>query len=244
MKSNFFELYEAVIHGVGEEMVTYTQHDDFWALAESEHSSGLAMYCEPGGITPMFPGGIKGLSLREAAEAAKSWNLSEAACGMAAINAAYNTPRRLEKLGCYEPFENYCTRGLDFLGKTVGLIGHMHGPEDMRRDAKEVFILEREPKPGDYPDSACDCLLPRCDIVLITGSTLVNKTLPHLLELCRDAFTILTGPTVPMCPALLDFGIDRIAGMVVDDRETLRRRVETNSPGSPYFTGRPFLITK
>ena len=244
MKSNFFELYDALLSCTPEEKVLSTGSGEFWGMSETAKSTGIAMTFPYDSMEKMFPDGMVGLSTREAAQAAKSWNFREAALGMAAMNSVFNTPERLEKLNCYEPFENYCTRGIDFNGKTVGLIGHMHGPEGMREAAKEVYIIERKPKPGDYPDSACDYLLPKCDIVLITGSTLVNKTLPHLLELCENAITILTGPTVPMCPALLDFGIDRIAGLVIDDRDKLRRRVNESIPGTPYFEGRPFLLMK
>ena len=59
--------------------------------------------------------------------------------------------------------------------------------------------------------------------MLITGSSIVNKTLPRLLELCKNAYVVLTGPTVPLCPALLERGIDRLAGMVVTDRAGARR---------------------
>ena len=79
---------------------------------------------------------------------------------------------------------------------------------------------------------------------LITGSALVNKTLPHLLELCEKATVILTGPSVPLCPALLDLGIDRIAGMAITDRAVLRERVEKGQRGSPYGEGSPFLLKK
>lgn len=244
MKSDFFQLYDALISCTPEEKVLSVGKGDFWTMAETVGNTGIAMTTHGDSIPKMFPEGIVGLSTKEAAQAAKSWNLSEAGFGMAAMNGAFNTPERLEKLNCYEPFENYCTGGIDFRGKTVGIIGHMNGPEEMSRYAKQVYIIERAPKEGDYPDSACDCLLPQCDIVLITGSTLVNKTLPHLLELCENAVTILTGPTVPMCPALLDFGIDRIAGLVIDHREKMRRRVTESIPGTPYFEGRPFLIRK
>ena len=44
-----------------------------------------------------------------------------------------------------------------------------------------LSILERDPVLGDYPDSACEYILPEQDYVFITGMTLVNKTLPHLL---------------------------------------------------------------
>lgn len=42
--------------------------------------------------------------------------------GIAAINSFYNTPERMAELGCAEPYDNYCTRGLDLAGRTVGLI--------------------------------------------------------------------------------------------------------------------------
>ena len=127
---------------------------------------------------------------------------------------------------------------------TVGIIGHMRGPKGLHEQARAVYTLERAPQEGDYPDSACDLLLPRCDLVLITGSSLVNKTLPHLLELCEQAIVILTGPSVPLCPALLDCGIDRIAGMAIADRAALRARVESGQRGSPYGEGIPFLLKK
>lgn len=165
----------------------------------------------------------------EPPEALKSWNSTEASLAMAAVNAFYNTEERLSELHCSEPFENYCTRGIDFRGKTVGIVGHMHGTDEMRRDAEKIFILEREPRGGDYPDPACDYLLPQCDIVLITGSAITNKTLPHILDLCRSAYTILVGPSVPMCPELFGFGIDRLSGLVITDRYGIRERVQSGA---------------
>ena len=120
----------------------------------------------------------------------------------------------------------------------------MHGPKGLRDKARAVYTLERSPQEGDYPDSACDLILPQCDLVLITGSSLTNKTLPHLLELCKNATVILTGPSVPLCPALLEFGIDRIAGMAITDRKGIRKRVEKGMRGSPYGEGIPFLLKK
>lgn len=241
---DFFELYDAVISTVPEERILRLSAGERWTLCETAAGMGLAMTTEGDSIEPMFPQGMDKLSTAEAAQAVKSWNFSEAGYGLAAINSVLNTTERLEKLGCYEPFTNYCTRGIDFSGKTVALIGHMNGPEEMRREAKKIYILERAPQEGDYPDSACDYILPQCDVVLITGSSLVNKTLPHLLELCKNACTILTGPSVPMCRELFDFGIDRIAGLVPENREQLREHVSTSSRGTPYYTGRPFLMIK
>ncbi len=245
MKADFFALYDALIGGVDSEApVTATAAGSRWHMAAWEGGAGLAMATPGDSIAPMLAGGIGGRPLREAAAAVKSWNLTEASFGIAAVNAFYNTAARMEALSSYEPFENYPTVGIDYRGMTVGIVGHMHGPKDLREAAKEVYIIERDPQPGDYPDAACDLLLPRCDLVLITGSSLVNKTLPHLLELCENAVTILTGPSVPMCPALLDLGIDRLAGLVVTDFKTMADHVREGRRGPPYYCGRSFLLKK
>lgn len=245
MKADFFELYEALAAGVtSDEPITATASGDFWTLTETENSTGIAMTTAGSSFPPMYPDGFEGLSLRAAAMAAMSWNFGEAAFGLASVNAWYNTAVNMERLQSYEPFENYCTEGIDLDGMTVGMVGHLNGPAELRAKAKEVYIIEKHPQPGDYPDSACDYILPRCDLVLITGSSLVNKTLPHLLELCRDSYTIVTGPSVPMCPALLDFGIDRLAGMVVSDRPGMLEKARLSIPGSPYPLGASFLLRK
>lgn len=240
-----WEIYDAVLDTLPRSPdITYSDFSDCWTLAETETASGLAMTTPFDQRPAIYPSGINGMRAVVAAQAVKSWNLREAGFGMAAANACCNTPERLAALGCAEPFSNYCTRGLSLDGLTVGVVGHLKMPEEITADAKAVYILERAPGRGDYPDSACDFLLPECEVVLITGSALVNKTLPHLLELCRDAVTILTGPTVPMCPALLECGIDRLAGLVVTDRAGIRARVRSGADGSPYSCGEPFLLMK
>ncbi len=241
---SFFSLYDALTEGVRGGTVGAVWTGACWTMAEGSGGAGLAMATEGSSIPPLFPGGLAGLPLEEAAKAVKSWNFPEASAGLAAVNAFYNRPERAEALNCLEPPGGFYTDGLDFAGKTVALIGHMHGSAALRSQAKEIYILEKAPRPGDYPDSACDWILPRCDLVIITGSSLINKTLPHLLELCRDAYTVLTGPSVPLCPALLDFGIDRLAGMAAADLDGLRAHVRGSVHGSPYGFGLPFRLDR
>lgn len=245
MNKNPFALYDILLRGLdGSQSLTSTLSGDQWCLAESADGLGLAMHTPGETISPMFPNGLDGLPILMAAQAVKSWNLREASFGLAAVNAYYNSPERLSKLNAALPENLHYTRGLDFSGMTVGIVGHMRGPAGLRDRAKAVYILERSPKPGDYPDSACDYILPRCDLVIITGSSLINKTLPHLLELCRNAYVILTGPSVPLCPALLEFGIDRLAGLVVTDRAAAAVHVTGSTPGNPYYLGQSFLLEK
>ena len=241
--TNFFELYDALIVGIASDaVVTETLMGQCWTAVETAGHFGMAMTTPVDTAPRMLSGNYTGMSLKELAHAAKSWNLTEAGFGMAAINAYYNTPRRLEALNAYEPFDKYCTDGVDLRGKHIGVVGHLNMPQSVYEQAASVRILERNPRPGDYPDSACDWLIPQCDVVIMTASTLVNKTLPHLLELSKNAYTILAGPSCPMCPALLDFGIDRIAGLVITDTEGMKEKIRREISGPPYPMGKPFLL--
>lgn len=242
---DFFSVYDALAENIkSEDTIGLFRSEERWAAVGTESGYGVAMAGGLESIAPMLPGGFQGLSLREAAIAARSWNLREAGIALAACNAYYNSVSRMEALGCAEPYENYCTGGLELRGKTIGVVGHLHLTEEIRSQAMKIYILEREPQPGDYPDSACDVILPLCELVIMTGNTITNKTLPHLLELCRDAYTILTGPSVPMCPELLELGIDRLAGMVVTDRAGMDARVASGQRGNPYCFGQSFLLKR
>lgn len=242
---NFFEIYDVLIDGIDETCEAEGLFfGEVWAMACCNGQLGMAMATTGESVVPMFPELSEKFPLKNASNAIKSWNLKEASMMMAACNSYYNSMGKMELLSSYEPYDNYCTAGLDMEGATVGLVGHLHLPEPYRSAAKMIYTIERNPRYGDYPDAACDYILPRCDFVIITGSTLINKTLPHLLELCKNTYTILTGPTVPMCPALLDMGIDRLAGLVIENREEMRRRILSGMPGNPYSHGKSFLLKK
>ena len=240
---NIFELYDILLDGIDTAApVTGTQMGQCWTAVETAEHFGMAMTTPVDTAPRLLSGDYTGMPLRELAAACRSWNLTEAGYGMAAVNAFYNTPAHLAQLNAYEPFDNYCTDGLDLRGRHIGVVGHLNMPPSIREQAASVRILERSPRPGDYPDSACDWLIPQCDVVIITASTLVNKTLPHLLELCKNAYTILAGPSCPLCPGLLELGIDRIAGLVITDREGMKDKIRNEIPGPPYPMGKPFLL--
>lgn len=241
-----WKVYDALIDGMSSDgVLARCSVGAWWTAAQTDGGDvGLAMTTPHGFVAPMYPDGLAGLSLRRAAEAVKSWNLDEASLAMAAVNAFYNTRERIAALRAAEPYDNWCTAGLDVTNKVVGVVGHLKFPAEALAGAKSVFFLDRHPQEGDYPDSACDYLLPEADVAIITGSSLVNKTLPHLLELCKNAYTILTGPTVPLCPALLYCGIDRLSGMAVTDPDAAMAHAGGSRPGPPYRFGETFLLER
>ena len=233
------EYYDILLSGMDNSLsVTEIVHGVSWTAAVlSNGQTGVAMHTA-GETRPRMRESLVGIGARQAAEAALSWNFEEAGEGMAVVNAFYNTVERAAQFGCH--YTDSALEGIDLAGKTVGFVGHLirHSgiTEKLVAPAKEVFILEREPKPGDYPDSACEYLLPRCDVVVITGSAAVNKTMPRLLQLSQRARIVLTGPTVTLCLPLMErFGIARLNGQAVTERESmLRAIVEKRCSVNPY----------
>jgi len=202
---------ERLVHGIS------------WTAAVlSDGRAGVAMHTE-GDIAPRMLQRLEGLDAKDAAEAVKSWNFEEASEALAVINAYFNTPERLNELNARssgQALEDYPSKGkkICFIGKIVRNSGLSI---ERLESGKDLFILEREPKPGTLPDSACEFIIPKCDAVLITGSAAINKTLPRLLELCKGRYTALTGPSVTMCPALLEMGINSLNGSVITDVDGL-----------------------
>ena len=97
----------------------------------------------------------------------------------------------------------------------IGVVGRFPFIDSL---GKDVFVFERRPMQGELPDTAAETLLPKCDLIVISGSTFVNKTLQRLLEL-SNGYTFVIGPTTPLTPILLEYGADVIAGAIVNDAE-------------------------
>ena len=241
---NVWALYDALIEGIAADIVvTRTALGPHWAAAlSSEGGAGLGMRYDVRSRPSTLPADCAGMPLKELAERSKSWNFIDAAYGVAAINAYYNHPARAAAHGvdiscpsrANEAFLKY--RGA-LSGKKAAVVGHFPYLEDLLAPICELSILERSPLEGDFPDSACEYLFGAQDYVFITGSTLVNKTLPRLLALARGAYTVLTGPSTPLAPALFGFGADDLSGFVVRDTNYCFTAISSGAEGRHFDSG-------
>jgi uncharacterized protein (DUF4213/DUF364 family) len=103
-------------------------------------------------------------------------------------------------------------------GKKVVLIGHFPFVKRVRDQLGQLDVLDMNPAGADLPASAAPMVLPDADLVAITGMAFINHTLPNLLELCRqDAYVILLGPSTPLTPIWKEYGVDLLAGAIVED---------------------------
>ncbi|MGB9859871.1 MAG: Rossmann-like domain-containing protein [Moorellaceae bacterium] len=219
-----------------------------WILVRSR-ATGVAMTPLEGHPRVGLAGKIEGMPVRELAEYLKSWNNLEAALGLAAINSVFNAPERVEEL-CGRPLNNqpqvdaFTYFQEQVRGKKVTVVGHFPNLEPLARNCR-LAVLERRPREGDLPDSACEYILPEQEYVFITATTLINKTLPRLLELSRQARVVLLGPSTPMTPLLFRYGIDTLAGTVIVDPGKVWRVVREGGCQEIFqYGGRMVQVTR
>jgi hypothetical protein len=159
-------------------------------------------------------GTLIGRSTRELAQLALEGYPVERGIGVAAINALLPLPpeSRLTEMNAAEVLLRRAP------GKKVVVVGHFPFLPRLKEAAGELFVLELNPGPGEYPASAAPELVPQADIAAITGSAIVNGTMDDLLPLCRpDAYVLILGPSTPLHPIVLDRGVDAIASSIVVD---------------------------
>ncbi len=161
------------------------------------------------------PGFLLDKTARELADMAFSESILEAAIGMAAINSLI----KVDESKCSElnARELIIEKGE---GKNIAIIGHFPFIPKLRGIARELWVIENNPKPGDYPAERAKDLVPQADVLAITGTAITNHSIGDLLELKKkDAFTVVLGDSAVLSPVLFDYGIDAIAGTMVTDND-------------------------
>jgi uncharacterized protein (DUF4213/DUF364 family) len=151
----------------------------------------------------------------------------EAAIGMAAINSLIDVDEsRCEELNAGDLL---MSKGE---GRRVAIVGHFPFVSRLRSITGELSVIEKNPREDDLSEDEAEKVLPKADVVGITGTALINHTIESLLNLCpSEAYIIVLGGTAPLSPVLFDYGIDAVAGTLVTDPDTVLRSV---SQGATY----------
>jgi len=111
-------------------------------------------------------------------------------------------------------------------GKRVALVGHFPFVPELRQAAEELWVIERQPQPGDFAEDQAEKLVPMTEVIGITGTAFTNHTIEHLLELCKpQTYVVILGGTTPLSPVLFNYGVDAISGAQAIDPEMVLRCV-------------------
>jgi uncharacterized protein (DUF4213/DUF364 family) len=195
-----------------------------WTAVVSKRC-GLASTMAYGGCNHGETGGMEGylteMTALGLARYCLDGDMEKASLGLAAINSLLDI----------DPDKYANVDGLQIVkdmgkGKNISVIGHFPYLDTLAKEAKNLWIIEKQPRPGDYPEEKGNDFLPQSDIVVISSTTLINHTLPGILGLCRrGSVKMLLGPTTPLSETLFEYGIDILAGSVVTEKDVVLRSV-------------------
>ncbi len=219
------EILQSIISGIREDApVSEVRRGLHWTAVVSRRC-GLASTLAHGGCAHGESDGMDSafteMTALELARFCIEKDTQMASMGIAAINSLLDT----------DPDKYGSSEGLQVIkevagGKNISVIGHFPNLNELAGVAKNLWIIEKRPQDGDHPEGAGNDLIPRSDIVVITSTTLINKTLPGILALCKEgSVKMLLGPSTPLAPVLFDYGIDILAGSMVTDMETVLKSV-------------------
>jgi uncharacterized protein (DUF4213/DUF364 family) len=250
-----WQLYDRLIEAIPES-ITVKDYclGTHWSYVEADCGMGVSFTCT-GGARRQCARDLRGMPLHAVAELSKSWCFEEATIGVAALNAYFAQKERLDGLNAaydapvdlpdgtirkMDAFELYRPRIVEAPSKNVTVIGHFPHVERIAEYAS-LTVLERKCTQAlDTPDPACEYVLPETNFAFITGVTIINKTAPRLLDLARNAATVMVGPSVVMSPILFDHGVETLAGSVVADPDKARFAVMN---GAGQFFGEALQMT-
>ena len=211
----------------------------YTAVLLDDGSAGVAYTfkeCLPPGCD-VFQGKrpVAGKTASETLAYLSSPDLLERAVGLATANALINHSRKelvagdiLDVLAC----------GAD---DRVGMVGYF--PPLMpvlKPKVKELLVFEALLKgtPGVYAEDQAAALLPSCTVAIITATTLLNNTLPELLEACRNCRAVaIVGATTPLAPEVFkQQNVTLLSGIVVTNSLGILRQVSEGG-GMGSFKG-------
>jgi len=206
-----------------------------------------AVCCPSSAMAMPFPGKLRGRRAIDLAQEALSPHGIRRAVGIAAVNALADYCWQLR------PHPEVALRpGVDAFdateirdGDRVAVVGaFVPFLKELKRRGQPFWVLEQDPAtlkadelPFFRPAEQAPAVLPQADVVLITGSTLVNNTLEELLALAApQARVTIVGPTVGMLPdAFLARGADVLGCIRVTDPDLFLDMLAEGGSGYHFF---------
>ena len=206
-----------------------------------------AVCCPSSAMAMPFPGKIKGKPAREAMKEAFSDHGIRRGVGIATVNALADLcwerrPHPLAELRRgVDAFDANIFRPGD---RTVVVGAFVPFLKELKRRKQPFLVLEKDPdtlKPEEMPfyrpaEMARD-VVPEADVLLITGTTLLNDTLEDLLSWARPGAQVtVVGPTVGLLPdAFLARGADILGGIRVTDPDAFLDLLAEGGSGYHFF---------
>ena len=204
--------------------------------------------CCPSSATAMpFPGKLRGRRAVDLAHEALSGHGIRRAVGIATVNALADCcwqRRPHPDIELHHGVDAFDATDIRHGDKVVVVGAFVPFLKELKRRGQAFLVLEQDSAtlkadelPFFRPAEQAAEILPDADVVLITGSTLVNNTLEDLLALARpDARVTIVGPTVGMLPdAFLARGADVLGCVRITEPDAFLDLLAEGGSGYHFF---------
>jgi uncharacterized protein len=206
-----------------------------------------AVCCPSSAMAMPFPGKLRGKPAREVMKEAASAHGIRRGVGIAAVNALAELcwerrPHpRVELLRGLDAFDANVFRPDD---RTVVVGAFVPFLKELKRRKQPFLVLEKDPgtlkaeeMPFYRPAETAREVVPEADVLLVTGTTLLNDTLEDLLAWARpEARVTVVGPTVGLLPdAFLARGADYLGGVRITDPDAFLDLLAEGGSGYHFF---------
>src|SRR6516165_5619741 len=208
-----------------------------------------AVCCPSSAMAMPFPGKLHGRPALDLAREALGENGIRRAIGIAAMNALADTcwrhrphPEAELRLGidAFDATEIHQGDNVVVVGAFVPFL------RELKRRRQPYLVLEQDPatlKPDELPffrpAEQAGTVVPQADVLLITGTTLINDTLEELLGLAKPTARVtMVGPTVSLLPdAFLRRGADILGTVRITAPDAFLEMLAEGGSGY-HFLGR------
>lgn len=206
-----------------------------------------AVCCPSSAATIPASGRLRGRSALQVAEAGMAGGPLRRAVGIATLNALSDTywssqaPLEYSILSGVDPIDDLALADDARVVVVGALVPYL---KTLKRRGKPFCVLEKDPatlRAGELPfyqpaERAPD-VIPTADVLIATGTTLINGTLDGLLALARaDADITVVGPTASMLPdPLFGRGVRSVGGVRVTDPDALLDILAEGGSGYHFF---------
>jgi uncharacterized protein (DUF4213/DUF364 family) len=206
-----------------------------------------AVCCPSSAMAMPFPGKLRGRSARALLNEVAAASGIRRAIGVATMNALAEVcwrRRPSSEVELRAGVDAYDAADIRH-GQHVVVVGaFVPFLKALKRAGERFTVLEMDPAtlkadelPYFRPAEDADQVVPDADVVLITGTTLLNSSLEHLLSLCRpSARIVVVGPTVGLLPdAFLRRGVDVLGGVRITDSDAFLDVLAEGGSGYHFF---------
>ena len=217
------------------------------ACATPLRSIPEAVCCPSSAMAMPFPGKLRGRRARELLRETEAVSGIRRAVGIATMNAlaAMCWERRaMPDVALQSDVDAYDAANIQ-PGENVVVVGaFVPFLKALKHAAQPFTVLEMDAatlKPDELayfrPAKQACHVVPSADVVLITGTTLLNDTLENLLALCRPAArVVVVGPTAGLYPdAFLRRGVDVLGSVRVTAPDAFLDVLAEGGSGYHFF---------